>query len=51
VVWVFNVVVPSVGEILSWEGICIVGIIDLIETAVVKVVPPPFFVDVEEFNG
>ena len=51
VVWVFDVVVPGVWKVVPGEGVCVVGVIDLIETAVVEVVPPVFSVDVEEFNG
>jgi hypothetical protein len=51
VIWILDVVVPGVWKVVPGEDVCVVGIIDLVETAVVKVVPPPFSVYVEEFNS
>jgi hypothetical protein len=49
--WVIDIVVSGVWEIVRWEDICIIGIIDLVEAAVVEVVPPLAPVDTEEFSG
>ena len=49
--WVFDVVVPGVWKVVSGEDVCVIGVIDQVETAVVEVVPPMFSVYVEKFNG
>jgi hypothetical protein len=49
--WVFDVVVPGVWKIVPGESVCVIGVIDLVETAVVEVIPPVFSVYVEKFNG
>jgi hypothetical protein len=49
--WVFDVVVPGVRKVVPREDICVVGVIDLVETAVVEVVPPMFSVDIEKLDG
>ena len=49
--WVFNVVVPSIRKVVSGEDVCFVGVVDLVEGAVVEVVPPVLSVDVEKLDG
>jgi hypothetical protein len=51
VLWVVDTVISGVWKIVRWDNVCVVGIIDLIEAAVVEVVPPLVPVDAEEFNG
>jgi hypothetical protein len=48
---VLDVVVPGVWEVVPREDVCVVGVINLVETAVVEVIPPVFSVDVEELDG
>jgi hypothetical protein len=51
VCWVFDVVVPGIRKVVPREDVCLVGVVDLVETAVVEVVPPVFSVNVEKLNG
>jgi hypothetical protein len=46
-----DIIVSGIWEIVGWENISVIGIINLIEAAVVEVVPPLASVDTEEFSG
>jgi hypothetical protein len=49
--WVGDMIIPCVWKVVGWENVCVVGVVDLVEAAIVEVVPPLVSVDTEEFNG